>query len=204
MPEHGVPIQFFVAAPSASLGAEPGPADAQTSSSHASSEPQLPLVAAVLDSEGEALHPVELWRHALNANLSDTSNERATPYDAIIPHGEHPLSSFDLGYRVLSFPVLFPYGDCVAGGGARRVQFYETTWAWHLLTRSDGGPTAFHWSLDIDFLSVLFSVLHRKELLQAVHAKIHTPGFAHASADFQNLMHTGLRLSMSFSATTAV
>ena len=192
LPENGVPIQFFVAASSSSMGADLGPADAQVGSSQGSSDTNLPLAAAVLDSEGEAIHPVEMWRHALNADVSETSQARAVPYDTIIPHGEDPLSCFDVGYWVLCFPHLFPYGDCVAGG-ARRVPLYEKTWARHLLTRVDRLPAVFPWSLDIDFLSVLFSVLHRKELLQAVHAKIHTPGFTLASADFQKLLHTDFR-----------
>lgn len=187
LPEHGVPSQFLLPGAVPSLAAEPGPADAQVQGPRAGLDETLPLAAAVLDSEGEAIHPVELWRHALHPGSSAAT--RADDYDVLVPHGQQPLSSFDLGYWVLCFPHLFPYGDGVAGG-ARRVSFFDKTWARHLLLRVDRSPDAFHWSLDIDFLAVLFSILHRKELLQAVHAKIHTPGFAHASRDFQRLLHT--------------
>ena len=189
LPQHGVLPHLGLASASGGnpVVPEAGPADALLSSQ----EQALPLAAAVLDVEGEGLMPGDLWREALGvAPAADASSEQQpVAYDVMVPHGEEPLSSYHLGYYVLCFPHLFPYGDGVCGG-ARRVQFPLRAWARHLLLRTDRLPAYHPWSLDIDFICVLFSIVHRQELLRAIHIKVHSPSFTQHSADIAALLES--------------
>ena len=161
------------------LAPEPGPADAQ--SGRALDSPDPSLSAAVLDVEGEDLLPLDLWRQALPRPATNINN-----FDVIIPHGNSPLSSSHIAFWTLCFPHLFPYGDGIRAG-ARRTPFPLRSWARHLLLRTDRPSDFVSWAVDLDFIAVLFSVLHRTELLQAVHAKISTPSFQPFAAPLQAL-----------------
>ena len=174
LPVSGVPHQFGVVAGDTDiLGAGNGPA------------------AAILTGSEEGLMPRELWKHAVPEASSNVSADSAPAeeYDVHVPHGQEPLSSYDLGYFVFCFPHLFPYGDGVSGG-ARRVRLPEKLWGRHLLLRGDRSAKQHAWSLDIDFLSGLFGVIHQRDLLRAVHVRVHSPSFAQQSDDMAALLET--------------
>ena len=186
LPDDGVPSQFrFFSTLGHCIGAQVGPADAQVSETAAASA-EMPLAAAVLDVEGEGLAPLHLCGTAQGEGIPE--------YDVLVPHGEQPLSSFAKEYWTLCFPHLFPYGDGLVGG-ARRTRFPDKLWVRHLLLRVDRNQAQQPWSLDVDFIATAFSVLHRRELLQAVHVRISSPNFAHyrqllarlRDVDFQEL-----------------
>jgi hypothetical protein len=56
-----------------------------------------------------------------------------------------------------------------------------------LLLRQDRPQNAFPWALDLHFIAVLFSILHRRDLLQAIRAKISAPGFARHARDLHKI-----------------
>ena len=181
-PEGSVPQQFLIPTDAdVSLSAEVGPADAMSTQESGPAEP-LPLASAVLDVEGEGIPPLELWRNAL-------PQPAAQPVEIVVPHGGEPLSAFDPAYWVYCFPHLFPYGDGIAAG-ARMTQFPLRSWARHLLLRADRSGENFLWSLDLDFVAVLFSVLHRQDLFRAVKAKVSSRGFSAHLGPLLRLGHT--------------
>ena len=116
-------------------------------------------------------------------------NRLHNQWEIVVPHGGEPLSAFDPAYWVYCFPHLFPYGDGIAAG-ARMTQFPLRSWARHLLLRADRSGENFLWSLDLDFVAVLFSVLHRQDLFRAVKAKVSSRGFSAHLGPLLRLGHT--------------
>ena len=77
---------------------------------------------------------------------------------------------------------------------ARLTPFSLKAWSKHLLLRRDRLGSERPWAEDIHSLATLFSVLHRKDLLQAVRAKISAPGFARQAHDFGRVTTTDFDL----------
>ena len=178
LPLNGVPTEFIVAS-NLDTACEPeqGPADAL----HRPTDSAPPaLAAALLDVEGEDVSPLQRWQQAL------PRGQTADDLQVVLPHGNSPLSSSDPGFWTVCFPHLFPYGDGIPAG-ARSTRFPLRSWARHLLIRCDRSRCGTHWALDLDFPAVLFSVLHRQELLQAVHAKFSGPSMTSLVTSLQQL-----------------
>ena len=181
-PEGEVPTEFLLGTDTdEALQVEVGPSDAQAGPA-TSQGSQLPVAAAVLDVEGEGIPPLHLWQGAL-------PRQPASAFDVVVPHGNEPLSSFDVSYWSLCFPHLFPYGDG-APTSPRAVYLPQRKWARHLLLRADRSGECFAWALDLDFIAVLFSNLHRQAVFGAVEAKVSAPSFSRHLQPFQHLAHT--------------
>ena len=206
LPACGVPDEFMTLVNSHATDAvvaAAGPAEALVQAPDTADAVQMPIAAAVVDVEGEALAPAQLWQQALSPG--DGADAEAC---VIVPHGDTLLNSFEPAFWSFCFPHLFPYGDNLPGQD-RPVYLPDRAWARHLLRRADrtsalpspatqpatdaatasapvpetptacpASSTTFPCCLDMDFLSVLFSVFHRRDLLHAVRAKLSSPGFA--------------------------
>ena len=109
----------------------------------------------------------------------------ATKVYAYLPHADTPLDSYHPAFWTFCFPLLFPWGDGL-DGSPRQTFFSDHHWGKHLLLRRDRAK-ATHWRTDLDFVAVLFSVLHRRRLLRAVRAKLRSPTFVQAIPTFCNL-----------------
>ena len=94
---------------------------------------------------------------------------------ANLPHGDTPLDSYQSYYWSACFPLLFPYGDA-CDGIHRRTFLRDYDWAKGLLLRADRGKTG-ALRLDLPFVSVLFSTIHRRHLLRVVCVKVRSPTF---------------------------
>ena len=185
LPADAVPAEFGVVAEGPADLLQQGPADAQFA---AAEGVELPAAAAVLDVEGEDVLPPEQWRQALLGG--DRSREG---YALAVPHGELPLDSFQSSYWAYCFPVLFPYADSLPGAN-RIAPFGLRRLARHLLLRRDRHPLSNPWAMDLDFVATLFSVLHRRDLLQAVRARVAAPGFAQHARALAHLSHADFEL----------
>eukprot|EP00435_Cladocopium_sp_Y103_P038944 s2393_g10.t1 len=132
---------------------------------------------------------IQLAQYALH-RLADTATHNSFERDSIhqnptrhrpqkvylaIPHSDTPLDSYDPSFWSVCFPVLFPFGDGL-DGQPRRQYLTDHDWGALLLRRRDRSSEA-HWRLDLDFVSVLFSVLHRRRLLRAVRVRVQAPSF---------------------------
>eukprot|EP00435_Cladocopium_sp_Y103_P047646 s1810_g14.t1 len=130
---------------------------------------------------------------AMLQRLADTSNHRSfeqdtyhqqsttSPQDklyAILPHADEPLDSYHPSFWSFCFPVLFPFGEGIDGQPRLRY-FSDHAWGSMLLRRRDR-PSGTHWRKDLDFVAVLFSVLHRRRLLRAVRVRVQAPTFREA------------------------
>ena len=73
----------------------------------------------------------------------------------------------------------FPYGDGIDGQPCR-TYLSDHDWGKLLLLRRDR-PVQLHPRKDLDFISVLFSVLHRRRLLRAVSHTSPSPTFPRAT-----------------------
>lgn len=123
--------------------------------------------------------------HSARHPALQAAEEHPTKVYAFLPHADQPLDSYHPSFWSLCFPCLFPYGDGI--DGQYRTSFLsDHAWAAHLLLRRDRAPEM-HWRLDLDFVAVLFSVLHRRRLLRAVRVKIASPSFQAAVPSFCNL-----------------
>ena len=93
----------------------------------------------------------------------------------VLPHADTPLNSYDPSFWAFCFPWLFPYGEAIDGQiRPRHLSDYE--WGMLLLQRHDRDSGS-HWRMDLDFVSVLYSTLHRRRLLRAVRVHLHSPSF---------------------------
>lgn len=123
----------------------------------------------------------------------DSYHQRATdaPHQklyAILPHSDEPLDSYHPSFWTFCFPVLFPYGEGI--DGQPRVRYLtDHAWGSSLLRRRDR-CSATHWRKDLDFVAVLFSVLHRRRLLRAVRIRVQAPTFREAIPSFCTLRTT--------------
>lgn len=132
---------------------------------------------------------VQLAHYALH-RLADASTHMSFERDSLhqqaahhqrrkmylaIPHSDTPLDSYDPAFWSLCFPVLFPFGDGL-DGQPRGQYLTDHDWGSLLLRRRDRCFDA-HWRLDLDFVSVLFSILHRRRLLRAVRIRVQAPSF---------------------------
>lgn len=93
----------------------------------------------------------------------------------VLPHANTPLNSYDPSFWPLCFPWLFPYGEGL-DGQVRPKHLSDYDWGTLLLQRQDRSSSC-HWRMDLDFVSVLYSILHRRRLLRAVRVHIHSPTF---------------------------
>lgn len=108
-----------------------------------------------------------LYRHS-----SHPSSEKIY---CVLPHADSPLNSYDPSFWPLCFPWLFPYGEGI-DGQVRPKHLSDYDWGRLLLQRQDRNSSS-HWRMDLDFVSVLYSILHRRRLLRAVRVHIHSPTF---------------------------
>lgn len=136
-----------------------------------------------------AIADVQLAHHALQ-RLAAASNHSSFERDSVhqqattagstkiyvaVPHADTPLDSYDPSFWAMCFPCLFPFGDGIDGQPRPRY-LSDHAWGSLLLRRRDRSfPT--HWRKDLDFISILFSVLHRRRLLRAVRVRIQAPTF---------------------------
>ena len=89
-----------------------------------------------------------------------------------MPHSAQPLDSYHESFWTCCFPCLFRYG--IAGlGRRRRTRILDSDLIHLLLQRVDGHPDGL-WCLDLDFISVAYSTLHRRELLKKLRVKVKT------------------------------
>ena len=101
---------------------------------------------------------------------------------SVLPHGPIALDSYCSSFWSFCFPTLYPYGDGVRGDGAQHwTSLFDKPWAKFLLTREDR-PHDQSWIVNMEFIAVLFSTIHRRELLRAVRVKVN-------SASFQSTVH---------------
>ena len=112
--------------------------------------------------------------------LQDTRHQQAPEpsrqkISCVLPHADEPLNSYDPSFWAFCFPCLFPYGDGI-DGQIRPKHLSDYDWGMLLVQRQDRGR-AHHWRTDLDFVSVLYSVLHRRRLLRAVRVHLHSPTF---------------------------
>eukprot|EP00435_Cladocopium_sp_Y103_P070783 s581_g36.t1 len=107
---------------------------------------------------------------------------------AQLPHSDQPLDSYSPSFWTLCFPCLFPFGDGL-DGYSRPMFLPDHDWGAHLLRRLDR-PAATHWRRDLDFLAVLYSILHRRRLLRAVRLRVRAPAFQEATPHFCTLQAT--------------
>ena len=136
-----------------------------------------------------AISDARLVQHVLH-RLAASSNHNSFEQDAyhqqastapqaklyaVLPHSDLPLDSYHPSFWAFCFPCLFPYGEGI-DGQPRQTYLPDHDWASMLLRRRDRG-FATHWRADLDFISVLFSVLHRRRLLRAVRIRIRSPTF---------------------------
>ena len=145
--------------------------------------------------------------HVDSRHQTSPSNQRQKIY-AYLPHSDTPLDSYHPSFWTLCFPCLFPWADSL-DGHPRPVFLTDHAWANHLLRRVDRPPET-HWRMDLDFVALLFSILHRRRLLRAVRIRVRSPSFKAAiphfcalrTMDFTDLANTlreslGLILSSS-------
>ncbi|CAL1151019.1 unnamed protein product [Cladocopium goreaui] len=145
---------------------------------------------------------VHVVQYALRS-LASSSNHRSFEQDLIhqtrpaqskeklyvvVPHADEPLNSYDPFFWTACFPLQFPYGDGI-DGQPRRTYLSDHDWGKLLLLRRDR-PLQLHPRKDLDFISVLFSVLHRRRLLRAVRIRVQAPHFREQLPSFVNLQAT--------------
>ncbi|CAL1155614.1 unnamed protein product [Cladocopium goreaui] len=145
---------------------------------------------------------VHVVQYALRS-LASSSNHRSFEQDLIhqtrpaqskeklyvvVPHADEPLNSYDPFFWTACFPLQFPYGDGI-DGQPRRTYLSDHDWGKLLLLRRDR-PLQLHPRKDLDFISVLFSVLHRRRLLRAVRIRVQAPHFREQLPSFANLQAT--------------
>ena len=185
LPIDGIPPSVAIETNVPHSAPEQGAADAQVSASTV----DLPLGAAVLDTEGEDILPPDMWRRA----LAGPPTEGPDDFAVVLPHADRPLSSSEPAYWTWCFPALFPYGDSLPKT-RRRTFLPFSSWARALLLRQDRSTDMAPWALDLHFIAALFSVMHRKDLLQAIRAKVSTPGFARHAHDLRKISATDFEL----------
>ena len=129
----------------------------------------------------------ELHRPTMPCPTTTTPSTSSTPSKlyAYLPHADAPLDSYHASFWTFCFPCLFPWGQNL-DGIPRRTFLSDHSWGRHLLRRRDRNAST-HWRCDQDFIAVLFSVLHRRRLLRAVRARLHSPTFQRTIPHFCNL-----------------
>lgn len=146
---------------------------------------------------------VHVVQYALRS-LASSSNHRSFEQDLIhqtrpaqskeklyvvVPHADEPLNSYDPFFWTACFPLQFPYGDGI-DGQPRRTYLSDHDWGKLLPLRRDR-PVQLHPRKDLDFISVLFSVvMDRRRLLRAVRIRVQAPHFREQLPSFVNLQAT--------------